>query len=105
MDENNINTELEEESLEMVDEPVSQMDDDQLKKAIEEQMSKLRTQSMLMGAQAICQVILQKIHTVQQKPGKKTYRDYERLIAEIENFCKTAISRQVNADGTTSEKE
>lgn len=104
MEENNTNVELEEESLDMVDEgDTSKMTDDELKKAIEEQMSKLRTQSMLLGAQSICQVILQKIYTAKSKPGKKTYRDYERLIADIQKFCETGISRQVNTDGTTSE--
>ena len=104
MEENNTNVELEEESLDMVDEgDTSKMTDDELKKAIEEQMSKLRTQSMLLGAQSICQVILQKIYTAKSKPGKKTYRGYERLIADIQKFCETGISRQVNTDGTTSE--
>ena len=77
--------------------------EDELKLKIQEQMSKLRTQSMLLGAQSICQVILQKIYTAKSKPGKKTYRDYERLIADIQKFCETGISRQVNTDGTTSE--
>lgn len=100
-----INTELEEESLEMVDEPASKMDDDQLKRAIEDQMSKLRRQSMLIGAQAMCSTILSKIIAVKQKPGKKTYRDYERLIADIQKFCETGISRTVGLDGETTVKE
>ena len=105
MEENSTNVELEEETLEAVDKgDTSKMDNDQLKSAIEEQMRKLRTQSMLLGAQSICQVILQKIYAVQQKPGKKTYRDYERLIKDVQQFCETGISRTVNADGTTSEK-
>ncbi|MGN0245733.1 MAG: hypothetical protein ACI4DK_07190 [Lachnospiraceae bacterium] len=106
MDENTTNVELEEESVEMVDEgDTSKMDNDELKKAIEEQMTKLRRQSMLLGAQSMCQVILQKIYTTLSKPGKKTYRDYERLIADIRKFCETGISRKVNADGTTSPVE
>lgn len=104
MDENINNVELEE-SVEMVDEgDTSKMDNDELKNAIEAQMRKLRTQSMLMGAQSVCQVILQKIITHKAKPGKKSYRDFERLVDDIEQFCRTGISRQVNADGTVSAK-
>ena len=78
------------------------INDDELTKAVEEQMSKLRTQSMLMGAQAMCKVILQKIYDANAKQGKKSYRDLERLVVDIQQFCETGLSRQVNADGTTS---
>ena len=104
-EENNTNVELEEESLEMVDEAVSEMTNDELKNAIEEQMSNLRRQSILIGAQTACNVILEKIYVHTAKPGKKSYRDYERLIKEITDFCQTGISRKVNADGTTSPVE
>ena len=102
MEENKTNVELEEESLEMADEAPAPMDKDELTKAVEEQMSKIRTQSMMVGAQAFCRIVLQKIYAVQAKPGKKSYRDYERLIAEIQKFCETGISRKINEDGTTS---
>jgi hypothetical protein len=102
MDENNTNVELEEESLEMVDEVAPAMDKDELTKAVEDQMNKLRTQAMLLGAQTICRVVLQKIYAANAKPGKKTYRDYERLIKDLQQFCETGISRNVNEDGTTS---
>ena len=104
MDENKTNAELEQESLAMVDETATS-DKDELTKAVEEQMSKLRTQSMLIGAQTTCRMVLQKIYTVQTKPGKKSYRDLERLVADIRSFCETGISRKVNADGTTSPVE
>ena len=90
MDEKQTNVELEQESFEQV---------------VEEQMEKLRTQSMLLGAQTMCRVVLQKIYDAQAKPGKKSYRDLERLIADIRSFCETGISRKVNADGTTSPVE
>ena len=99
-----INTELEEESLSMVDKKEIP-EKDELTKAIEEQMSKLRRQSMLIGAQAMCSTILSKIIAVKQKPGKKTYRDYERLIADIQKFCETGLSRTVGLDGETTVKE
>ena len=82
--------------------PIEEKDD--LTKAVEAQMEKLRRQSILIGAQAICQTILQKVYTYKAKPGKKSYRDYERLIADIEKFCKTGVSKEINEDGTISEK-
>lgn len=105
MDENNTNVELEEESLEMVDKPTDKMSNDELQKAIEDQMTKLRRQSILIGAQTACSVILQKILAVTNKPGKISMRAYERLINDITDFCRTGISRQINADGTTSPVE
>lgn len=103
MDENNTNVELEEDVT--TEEEKSVMDNDELKQAIEDQMSKLRRQSMLLGSQAMCRVILNKIYEHMAKPGKKTYRDYERLVNDIKKFCEVGISRKVNEDGTTSEIE
>ena len=74
----------------------------ELEEAVKEQMDKLRTQAMLLGAQSMCKVILDKIYTCLSQPGKKSYRDYERLIADIRKFCETGLSRKVNLDGTTS---
>ena len=105
MDEAKTSVELEEENLEENNENVSAMDNDELKNAIEEQMRNLRRQSMLIGSQTACRVILEKLYAHYSKPGKKTYRDYERLFKEIKEFCETGISRKVNADGTTSPVE
>ena len=102
MGENNSNVELEEENVEMVSEEDTLMNPDELQKFFEKQLSKMRTQGMMIGAQAACSVILQKIVTHKTKPGKKSYRDFERLIEDIEKFCRTGLSRKVNADGTTS---
>lgn len=74
----------------------------EFEEVVTEQMDKLRTQSMLLGAQSMCKVILEKIYKTLMKPGKKSYRDYERLIDDIKQFCETGLSRKVNADGTTS---
>lgn len=104
MDETKTNVELEEDNLEQ-NNNVSSMDNDELKNAIEEQMRNLRRQSMLIGAQTACRVILEKLHKHYSKPGKKTYRDYERLFKEIKDFCEVGVSRNINADGTTSSIE
>lgn len=97
-----INHNVEEESLELVDKPASEMSNDQLKEAISQQMDKLRRQGLLLGAQSMCRVILNKIYEHQAKPGKKSYRDYERLVSDIKQFCETGLSRKIDLDGETS---
>lgn len=79
--------------------------EDEIKTLVEEKMSQLRTQSMLLGAQAAMSVVNNKINTTlsAEGKGKISYRDYERLIKDIAQFCNIGLSRQVNLDGTTSE--
>lgn len=74
---------------------------DELKDAIDETLSKLRMQSMLLGAQAMCQTILDKIIAFERKPGSKSNNDHKRLIKDIKNFCEVGLSRKVNKDGET----
>lgn len=100
MDENIIINELVNEDNNEVD--VATEEKDELTKAVEAQMEKLRRQAMLLGGQAICSAILQNINIAMRKPGKRSYRDYERLIKEISDFCTTGMSRKVNLDGTIS---
>lgn len=81
---------------------VSDMNNDELKGAIEQTLSKIRRQSMLLGGQAICQVILNKIVEFERTPGNKSNNDHKRLIKEIKKFTETGLSRSVNTDGTTN---
>lgn len=73
--------------------------DDALKDAIDSQLKKIQRQNLLIGAQTSCTVILQKITTAMNKPGKRTMNDYKRIIKDIEHFCRVGVSRRVNADG------
>lgn len=75
--------------------------DDALKDAIDAQLKKIQRQNLLIGAQTVCTVILDKITTAMNKPGKRTMNDYKRVIKDVEKFCRTGISRKVNADGET----
>lgn len=84
---------------------VEELTTDELKQAVNDTLERFRTQAMLLGAQVICYVILQKIEDFQEQPGKRTMNDYKRLTKDIEQYCRTGISRKVNEDGTTSEKE
>lgn len=74
---------------------------DELKDAIEETLSKLRRQNLLLGAQVICQTILDKIIAFERTPGSKSNNDHKRLIKDIKNFVEVGLSRKVNTDGET----
>ena len=76
---------------------------DELKEAIEETLSKIRRQSMLLGAQTMCRTILDKIIDFERTAGKKSNNDHKRLIKDIKQFCETGLSRKVNADDETEE--
>lgn len=84
---------------------VEELTTEELKQVVNDTLEKVRTQALLLGAQAMCSVILQKIDVFQKQPGKRTMNDYKRLTKDIEQFCRTGVSRKVNNDGTTSERE
>ena len=84
---------------------VEEMSNDELKSAINSTMEKIRTQALLLGAQSMCSVILQKINDFEHKPGKLTLNDHRRIVNDIKKFCEVGVSRKVNNDGTTSATE
>ena len=98
MEEVNTNVEVEETES-------SEMNNDELKKAIEEQMSKIRNHNLALGFKTSCSSVLQKIVVFKKQPGKRSYRDYERLIGDIQKFCETALYKKVNADGSVEPVE
>lgn len=77
------------------------LSNDELKGAIEETLSKIRRQSMLLGAQVMLQTVLDKITAFERKPGSKSNNDHKRLIKDIKQFCEQGLSRKVNTDGET----
>ena len=74
---------------------------DPLKEAIETQIKKIQRQNLLLGAQTVLRVALDKIIVAENQPGKRTMNDYKRLIKDLKNFCNTGLSRKINADGET----
>lgn len=84
------------------DELITENAKDDLKEAVEEQLKKIQTQNLLLGAQVSCSVIMDKIKAFETKPGKRTLNDHRRLVKEIKEFCAVGLSRKVNPDGTTS---
>lgn len=103
MDTENKNVELENE----IGETITPEAKDELKEAIEEQLSKIRRQSMLIGAQVVCRTVLDKIYAFESSSGKKSTNDYKRCLKDVKKFCEVGISRKVNANGETEpiEKE
>lgn len=77
------------------------MNDDELKGAIEEQLSKIRRQSMLLGFQVAAKTVLDKITVFERTPGNKSNNDHKRLIKDLKKFCEQGLSRTVNTDGET----
>jgi len=75
------------------------LDDDALKGAIEEQLSKIRRQSMILGFRVSCQTVLDKITAFERRPGSKSNNDHKRLIKEIKQFCETGLARKMNENG------
>lgn len=75
--------------------------EDQFKQTLE----KVRLQNLLLGAQSVCSVVLDKIVVTKRKPGKTSMNDYRRLVDEIESFCRTGLSRKVNHDGSITKNE
>ena len=93
------------EDTEVVTTAADATEEDPLKGAIEEQLRKIQRQNLLIGAQTVCSVILEKIVVAMKQPGKRTMNDYKRLVKDIEGFCRTGLSRKVNADGETEPVE
>lgn len=75
------------------------MANDELKSAIEEQLSKIRTQSMILGFRVSCQTVLDKITAFEKSPGNKSNNDHKRLIKDIKKFCETGLARKINKNG------
>ena len=75
------------------------INDDELKDAIEEQLSKIRTQSMIIGFRVCCQTILDKVNAFEKTPGSKSNNDHKRLIKDIKKFVEQGLERKMNENG------
>jgi hypothetical protein len=75
--------------------------DDELREAVEEQLSKVHRQAMLLGFQVAIKSVLDKITAFERTPGTKSNNDHKRLIKDIKRFCEQGLSRKVRADGET----
>lgn len=75
------------------------MTDDELNNAIEEQLQKIRSQSMIIGFRVACQTILDKINAFERAPGSKSNNDHKRIIKDIKKFVEIGLSRKMNENG------
>lgn len=75
------------------------LNNDELKGAIEETLSKIRRQSMILGFRVSCQSILDKINAFERSPGSKSNNDHKRLIKEIKKFVEQGLARQMKENG------
>ena len=89
------------EEIKNEEQEIKTLDDDKLKEAIQDQLKKIQTQNLLLGAQSICRVILDKIYAFESLDGKKSTNDYKRCLKDLKQFCEIGISRKVKTDGTT----
>ena len=81
------------------------LSDDELKDVIEEQMSKLRSQSMILGFRVACQSILNKIVAFERTPGNKSNNDHKRLIKDIKKFVEQGLASKFDEDDKAEETE
>ena len=72
---------------------------DDLKDAIEEQLSKIRSQSMILGFRVACSTIRDKINAFERSPGNKSNNDHKRLIKDIKKFVEQGLARKMNENG------
>ena len=78
---------------------------DEFDEVVRKEMTNVHTRGMMLGVQVTCKMVLDKITAAMMQPGKRSMNDYKRLVKEIEQFCRTGVSRKINADGTTTESE
>lgn len=75
------------------------LDNDELKSAIEAQLSRIRSQNLALGFRVCCQTVLDKITAFEHSPGNKSNNDHKRLIKDIKKFVETGLSRKMNEQG------
>ena len=90
---------MEEEKKTIEEQEETTMSDDELKGAIEETLSKIRSQSMILGFRVCCQTVLDKISAFERTPGTKSNNDHKRLIKDIKKFVEQGLARKMNDNG------
>lgn len=81
--------------LSEVDEAIADVDgmnNDELKSAINDTLSRIRTQSMIVGYRTACMTIMQMISGWHQP--NCSYREYQRIFKKVEEFCSKALKQE-----------
>ena len=90
---------MEENKLEIEEQDAPEMNNDELKGAIEEQLSKIRNQSMIVGFRVACSTIKNKIDVFEKSAGSKSNNDHKRLIKDIKKFVEQGLAHKMNENG------
>lgn len=90
MEENKILPEVDEAVAEI--DNVSNVSDEELKKAVDDTLSRIRTQAMILGYRTACMTIMQLI-SGWHKPNC-SHREYERIFKKVEDFCGKALKQE-----------
>ena len=78
---------------------------DEMRESIEKVLQDVRTNGMILGAQAICQNVVDKIYKFESSYGKKSTNDYKRCLKDIKQFCYTAMSIGAKTDDDADSTE
>lgn len=78
---------------------VPAMNENELSEAIEQQLSKIRNQAMIIGFRVACSTIQGKIDEFEKAPGSKSNNDHKRLIKDIKRFVDQGLARKMNENG------
>lgn len=73
----------------------------EVKEAMNEQFTKIQNQAMVLGIRVASKLVLDKIAVAMSKPGKRSLNDYKRLVKEIEDFCKVAMTQKSKTEEET----
>ena len=76
------------------------INDEELKNAIEAQLTKIRNKAMVVGLKVACSAIKDRLDAFDRSPGKKTNNDYKRLIKDIKKFVDQGLSNENEEDET-----
>lgn len=77
--------------------------EEDLRETIEKWFESTRTDGMKIGAQFIAAAIMGKIKKHIEKPGKTSFRDYERCITDIKNLLAVQLKQQNDSKEETEE--
>ena len=90
MEENKVLNEVDEAVAEV--DSISDMNNDELKEAIDATLERIRTQAMIVGYRTACMTIMQMI-SGWHKPNC-SHREYERIFKKLEEFCGKALKQE-----------
>jgi hypothetical protein len=88
---------MEDKTLNEIDEAVAEVDDkpvmndEKLKELVDETISTVRNQAMILGYRVACHTIMDIIAPWRQKGC--SHREYERIFKRVEEFCGKALNQ------------